>query len=70
MLLVADTWQVSQLFNLPGKSMRRKSSTTIAPGERIAQMIVVPVVQVELELVAQFEESARGAGGFGSSGRG
>jgi dUTP pyrophosphatase len=43
---------------------------TIAPGERIAQMIVVPVVQVELEVVAQFEESARGAGGFGSSGRG
>jgi len=43
---------------------------TIEPGERIAQMIVVPVVQVELEVVAQFEESARGAGGFGSSGRG
>mgnify|MGYP003476648022 FL=1 len=43
---------------------------TITPGERIAQMIVVPVVQVELEVVAQFEESARGAGGFGSSGRG
>jgi dUTP pyrophosphatase len=43
---------------------------TITPGERIAQMIVVPVVQVELEVVAQFEESARGAGGFGSTGRG
>jgi dUTP pyrophosphatase len=43
---------------------------TIEPGERIAQMIVVPVVQVELEVVARFEESARGAGGFGSSGRG
>jgi dUTP pyrophosphatase len=43
---------------------------TVQPGERIAQMIVVPVVQVELEVVAQFEESARGAGGFGSSGRG
>ena len=42
---------------------------TIAPGERIAQMIVVPVVQVELEIVPEFEESARGAGGFGSSGR-
>ncbi len=42
---------------------------TIEPGERIAQMIVVPVVQVELEIVAQFAESARGAGGFGSSGR-
>ncbi|MEX1994343.1 MAG: dUTP diphosphatase [Steroidobacteraceae bacterium] len=43
---------------------------TIEPGERIAQMIVVPVVQVELEVVQQFGESARGAGGFGSSGRG
>ena len=43
---------------------------TIEPGERIAQMIVVPVVQLELEVVAQFEESARGAGGFGSTGRG
>lgn len=43
---------------------------TIEPGDRIAQMVVVPVVQVELEVVAQFEESARGAGGFGSSGRG
>ena len=42
---------------------------TITPGERIAQMIVVPVVQVELEVVAQFEESARGGGGFGSTGR-
>ena len=42
---------------------------TIEPGERIAQLVVVPVVQVRLELVADFDESARGAGGFGSSGR-
>ncbi len=42
---------------------------TIAPGERIAQMIIVPVLQAELEVVAEFDESARGAGGFGSSGR-
>jgi dUTP pyrophosphatase len=42
---------------------------TIAPGDRIAQMIVVPVVQVEFEVVADFAASARGAGGFGSSGR-
>lgn len=42
---------------------------TIAPGERIAQMVIVPVVQVELEVVAEFANSARGAGGFGSSGR-
>jgi dUTP pyrophosphatase len=43
---------------------------TIEPGERVAQMIVVPVVQVEFEVVADFTTSARGAGGFGSSGRG
>ena len=42
---------------------------TISPGDRIAQMIVVPVVQVEFEVVADFEASARGAGGFGSSGK-
>jgi dUTP pyrophosphatase len=42
---------------------------TIAPGERIAQMIIVPVVQVELEVVSEFSDSARGVGGFGSSGR-
>ena len=42
---------------------------TISPGERIAQMIIVPVVQVELEVVSEFDESTRGAGGFGSSGR-
>ena len=41
---------------------------TIAPGDRIAQMIVVPVVQVELDVVAEFEASERGAGGFGSTG--
>jgi dUTP pyrophosphatase len=41
---------------------------TIAPGERIAQMVVVPVVQVEFEVVEEFETSVRGAGGFGSTG--
>ena len=41
---------------------------TISPGERIAQMIVVPVVQVELEVVQEFDASARGSSGFGSSG--
>ncbi len=40
----------------------------IAVGERIAQLIVVPVVQVALEVVEDFNASARGAGGFGHSG--
>ena len=43
---------------------------TMTPGERIAQLVVVPVVQVELEVVADFAPSARGAGGFGHSGGG
>ncbi len=47
---------------------RGQAAFTIAPGERIAQMVVVPVVQVELEVVEEFTASERGAGGFGSSG--
>jgi dUTP pyrophosphatase len=42
---------------------------TINPGERIAQLVVVPVVQVELQIVEEFTASERGAGGFGHSGR-
>jgi dUTP pyrophosphatase len=42
---------------------------TIRAGERIAQLVVVPVVQVELEVVAEFVTSQRGAGGFGQSGQ-
>jgi deoxyuridine 5'-triphosphate nucleotidohydrolase len=41
---------------------------TINPGDRIAQMVFVPVVQVEFEVVEDFSATARGAGGFGSSG--
>jgi dUTP pyrophosphatase len=41
----------------------------IQPGERIAQLIVVPVLQVALEIVSEFSASARGDGGFGHSGR-
>jgi len=47
---------------------RGRAAFTIQPGERIAQMVVVPVVQVRFEVVEQFTESHRGAGGFGSSG--
>lgn len=49
---------------------RGQSTFTIEPGERIAQLVVVPVVQVEFEVVTEFAASQRGAGGFGSSGRG
>jgi dUTP pyrophosphatase len=47
---------------------RGREPFTIRPGERIAQLVVVPVVQVELEVVADFAASARGGGGFGHSG--
>lgn len=44
---------------------------TIRPGDRICQMVFVPVVRAELEVVEEFSESsARGAGGFGHTGRG
>jgi dUTP pyrophosphatase len=42
---------------------------TVQPGERIAQLILVPVVQAELQIVETFDPSSRGAGGFGHTGR-
>jgi dUTP diphosphatase len=42
---------------------------TVNPGERIAQMVILPVVQAQFEVVSEFEESKRGAGGFGHSGK-
>ncbi|MBT8131610.1 MAG: dUTP diphosphatase [Gammaproteobacteria bacterium] len=41
----------------------------IQPGERIAQMVFVPVVQAKLQVVQEFEQTDRGSGGFGHSGR-
>jgi dUTP pyrophosphatase len=48
---------------------RGREAFEVKPMERIAQLVVVPVVQVELNVVESFEESARGAGGFGSTGK-
>jgi len=48
---------------------RSKSAFTIQPMDRIAQMIVVPVRQVEWNVVDAFESSSRGASGFGSTGK-
>jgi dUTP pyrophosphatase len=48
---------------------RGREPFTIQPLERIAQMVVVPVQQVEFNVVEQFADSQRGAGGFGSTGR-
>lgn len=49
---------------------RGSAAFTIAPMERIAQLVIVPVVQARFEQVASFEASNRGEGGFGSTGRG
>ncbi|NWG87347.1 MAG: dUTP diphosphatase [Hydrogenophilaceae bacterium] len=48
---------------------RGQESFTIQPFERIAQMVIVPVVQASFNLVDEFPESDRGAGGFGSTGK-
>jgi dUTP pyrophosphatase len=49
---------------------RGREAFTVQPMERIAQMVVVPVVHAAFERVESFEASARGEGGFGSTGRG
>jgi dUTP pyrophosphatase len=49
---------------------RGKAAFTVQPLDRIAQLVVVPVVQVQFEVVEEFAASVRGAGGFGSTGSG
>lgn len=48
---------------------RGGDSFTIEPGERIAQLVLVPVVQAQLEVVNEFAASQRGSGGFGHTGK-
>jgi len=48
---------------------RSKNPYTVKPGERIAQMVFIPVERVEFDVVDEFEETDRGEGGFGHSGR-
>jgi dUTP pyrophosphatase len=48
---------------------RGSEAFTIAPGERIAQLIIVPVLHADFEVVADFDASKRGEGGFGHTGR-
>ena len=48
---------------------RGNAAFTIQPLDRIAQLVLVPVVQVEFEVVEEFAASARGTGGFGSTGK-
>ena len=48
---------------------RGQTRFTLEPGERLAQYVIVPVIQAELEVVTDFTATKRGEGGFGSSGR-
>ncbi len=48
---------------------RGNESFSLKPGERLAQLVFVPVVQATFELVEEFDQSDRGEGGFGHSGR-
>jgi dUTP pyrophosphatase len=55
--LMVSTWNRSSL------------AFTLEPMERLAQLVIVPIQQVELKIVDEFVESSRGTGGFGSTGR-
>jgi len=46
-----------------------ESSYTVQPGDRIAQLMIAPVVRAEIEPVQELDDTARGAGGFGSTGK-
>ncbi len=48
---------------------RGQNSYTIEPGDRIAQLVFLPIARVRFQFVAEFEATARGAGGFGHSGK-
>jgi dUTP pyrophosphatase len=48
---------------------RSSKAFTVEPGERIAQMVLVPVVQAHFDVVDEFTETERGTGGFGHTGR-
>jgi dUTP pyrophosphatase len=48
---------------------RSNTPFTLEPMERLAQLVIVPIQQVELKIVDEFAESSRGTGGFGSTGR-
>jgi len=48
---------------------RGETTFVLNPMERLAQLVIVPVVQAEFNIVDEFEQSGRGAGGFGSTGK-
>jgi dUTP pyrophosphatase len=48
---------------------RGQNTYTIEPGDRIAQLVFLPIVRVDFDVVSEFDETSRGIGGFGSSGK-
>jgi len=48
---------------------RSHQSFTVKPGDRIAQLVFVPIVQADFEVVEEFSSSDRGEGGFGHTGQ-
>ena len=42
---------------------------TVQPGDRIAQLMITPVIQAQVQMVEELDDTARGAGGFGSTGK-
>ena len=54
---------------LVGLQNSGKSDFTITPGDRIAQMMITPVVQAQIRMTDDLDETKRGAGGFGSTGK-
>lgn len=48
---------------------RSDTAYTISPGERIAQLVIIPIYQVDLEIVSEFHVTTRGEGGFGHTGK-
>lgn len=54
---------------LVGLQNSGESDFTVQPGDRIAQLMITPVVQAQIQMVDSLDETARGAGGFGSTGQ-
>jgi deoxyuridine 5'-triphosphate nucleotidohydrolase len=66
--LIDSDYQGQLMVSVWNRASEGSEPFTIRPGDRIAQLVVVPVVQVELQVVEDFTTTTRGAGGFGHSG--
>ncbi len=67
--LIDSDYQGELMVSCWNRNAAGSAAFTIQPQERIAQLVIVPVQQVQFQEVAEFSASDRGAGGFGSTGR-